>query len=66
MQRSLHRRDMRGDRRTGHEQMHRDFGCSIEVFPTLFTITHPIANSSVFLPLTAAIGMTIGDAAPTD
>ncbi|MDN7907235.1 hypothetical protein QZM18_24390 [Burkholderia diffusa] len=46
--------------------MHRDFGCSIEVFSTPFTITHPIANSSVFLPLTAAIGMTIGDAAPID
>ncbi|WP_156429773.1 hypothetical protein [Burkholderia sp. FL-7-2-10-S1-D7] len=46
--------------------MHRDFDCSVEVFPTLFTITHPIANSPVFLPLTAAIGMTIGVATPTD
>lgn len=46
--------------------MHRDFGCSIEVFSTPFTITHSIANSPVFLPLTAAIGMTIGDAAPID
>lgn len=36
MQRSLHRRDVRGDGRTGHGQINRDFGCSIEVFATRF------------------------------